>query len=481
MGQVKRSETETQQPTPPQSPAPAPPWVFAENAALKAENAELRRRLGSAVESACDVFAALPATACAVWFERGRVFLHKQKQPLCVSVRLSAAAEGFSGAKKRAACWVVANNASVVRLPTAAVSVSDDGVLTAELPPACHASVLGDPSAVLEFVSWAPRSNAVAVGELIQAIETSDGVRAGKDLQERVKRALGAKTLESVNDGDSGGRTLLHAACGVGNSALVLWLAKKKRANVDVCDREGWPPLFCALHGGHFTTALLLLGECRATAGIRSTNGTSALHALCMAPHTIQQHSTGFETILKLLLASGISVDDARVSDGLTPLMVVCRRNGASPECVQTLLQHGADSSKQSISGDTAVHFAATNCSAKVIDVFSLFGANGSVRNSAGKTPLDIAQERGIPEVVEATKKLGASIDVLSEYELAWIFALLPPSDIARLRRTCKLFLRVGGFVLGQEEYWRAQSVGKDALMASQKIVRFPNLFHVHT
>ena len=58
---------------------------------------------------------------------------------------------------------------------------------------------------------------------------------------------------------------------------------------------------------------------------------------------------------------------------------------------IHTLLIHGADPNKQTVSGNTSLHLAVIHNFPKCIPLLLLYGANAYIKNRSNNTPLDLA------------------------------------------------------------------------------------------
>lgn len=85
---------------------------------------------------------------------------------------------------------------------------------------------------------------------------------------------------------------------------------------------------------------------------------------------------------------------NVRNNDGNTALHIAVMSN--SYACVSTILQHRrrVDVNLVNQNNDTALHIAVKNrSSSRIVDALILGGANGDIKNSDDKTPLEIAKE----------------------------------------------------------------------------------------
>jgi hypothetical protein len=104
----------------------------------------------------------------------------------------------------------------------------------------------------------------------------------------------------------------------------------------------------------------------------------------------------------RYLLEQGVA--PAQVSlNGFPPLVYVARGDKAEdPEKVALLLAWGAAVDAVGPRGRTALHYAAAGGHAQVVRVLLAHGADRSLRDESGATPLALAQAAGKREAVKA-------------------------------------------------------------------------------
>lgn len=117
-------------------------------------------------------------------------------------------------------------------------------------------------------------------------------------------------------------------------------------AQVDGKNSDGNTPLFWAAYHGHEEAVSWLL-EKRADPNVRYVSGRSVLSPVCMH---------GYSGILKMLLDAGAKPIYTCHADGETPLMIAAY-NGRY-DCVEVLLEAGADPYVKDKHGNTALSFA---------------------------------------------------------------------------------------------------------------------------
>lgn len=165
-----------------------------------------------------------------------------------------------------------------------------------------------------------------------------------------------------INAQDEDGCTALHAAVSVGTTRIVKLLLAKK-ANPNIASNSGWT----VLH-----TALYYRGE---------------------------------KEIVKLLLAYGAEVN-LKDRDIVSPLEVALQvGHTKNSDIVKLLLQHGADVCAQF--DQMPLHIVEDK---KTAELLLSFGADIEAQDDFGNTPLHMASESGLVEVVRVLHKHGANI-----------------------------------------------------------------------
>src|SRR4051794_28703369 len=110
----------------------------------------------------------------------------------------------------------------------------------------------------------------------------------------------------------------------------------------------------------------------------------------------------------KFLLAIGVLATlaaDAMAQD----LRLVQAAKAAEEAQVMALLAKGADPNQRSADGTTALHWAARNNDAMLVDRLLRAGARPHTENRYGVTPIALACESGSAAIVERLLKAGVS------------------------------------------------------------------------
>ncbi len=154
----------------------------------------------------------------------------------------------------------------------------------------------------------------------------------------------------------------------------------QKGAQLDACDDDGNTPLHLAMENYSSDAAGALI-EAGANTVAQNDSGHTPLHVAV---------KVSYDMVTQLMLQPGKNVD-ARDNQWTTPLMHAARHG--SRATVELLLKLGADVNATDYSGETAImHAAYTGNADAMRGLLSANAAYHSMRNSKGKTALDIAK-----------------------------------------------------------------------------------------
>jgi ankyrin repeat protein/GTPase SAR1 family protein len=313
----------------------------------------------------------------------------------------------------------------------------------------------------VEWLAHAHPPTSSDVSKLIPRIETrreagsgdSAAATADPEIVAEIKRHLKRKGA-SIDDRDTRGQSFLHAACSAGNIKLAEWLISHK-ADIDARDHDHWTPLFSALATGHVAAARYMLGQ-GANRLHRAANGSNAILVMC---NTSLFKAEEFTMTLDELLKAGVGINDPKI-DGATPLITAVSR-GDVPRRVEILLAHGADPHIHNAAGDTALHIAIMTRSVETVRILAKHGANRTVAGSQGKTMMELAEETGDRRIVDAIVSIPINICEMSDYELSYIFAFVPPTSLSALRIACRRFDQLGAVIFAHPDYWRMHGMNR--------------------
>jgi ankyrin repeat protein len=198
------------------------------------------------------------------------------------------------------------------------------------------------------------------------------------------------------------GWTPLHLAAASGSTDLTASLLRLG-AGPDVWNMSHRTPLYEAAKRGHLEVVQVLAA---AGADLRAGRGTPGHTPL----HTAVEY--GHVHVVEYLISQGVEVD-IRNGWAQTPLWQYSWRVGSSdPRIGDLLIRHGADVNAPDYKGFTPVHVAAE---AGITDVIRLLAANGADVNArtyyGQHTPLDRAAVAGRSDAVRLLVELGTAVD----------------------------------------------------------------------
>lgn len=215
---------------------------------------------------------------------------------------------------------------------------------------------------------------------------------AARDV-EALTRLLPA--VHDVNVAAPDGRTALMVAAGTADLDLVTALLARG-ADADARNQRGGSALMYAANAGDPRSVRALL-ERGAQIDAAARNGWTAL---------MLATARGFDPVVRLLLARGADPDRADIY-GTTPLIRAVQQE--RPSAVRLLLETGrARTDLRDETGGTALHHAAGQGQAEIIDLLIAHGADPGARNRAGRTPSELAMAAGHRAMAERLRQAAA-------------------------------------------------------------------------
>ncbi|XP_067020791.1 serine/threonine-protein phosphatase 6 regulatory ankyrin repeat subunit B-like isoform X2 [Acropora muricata] len=177
-----------------------------------------------------------------------------------------------------------------------------------------------------------------------------------------------------ANFQDKEGNTPLHISARRGFSDISQLLIDAG-CKINGSNDEGETPLYSAIRGNKKADVQLLLKN-NADANFQDRWRNTPLHI---------STGEGFSEISLLLIDAGCKINLGNDRDMSTFFFAV-RQNDAA--CVERLLEHGANSSIQDSSGNTPLHRAICRGFSNISEMLIKSGCNVNLRNSSGATPL---------------------------------------------------------------------------------------------
>ena len=101
----------------------------------------------------------------------------------------------------------------------------------------------------------------------------------------------------------------------------------------------------------------------------------------------------------RLLIERGANVE-AVSNNGMELRALHAAAAGSNLECVELLLEHGADPDSQQHGGWAPLHAAVANQDARMVAALLARGADPKRTNEFGKSPLELAREKNDPAVL---------------------------------------------------------------------------------
>lgn len=172
-------------------------------------------------------------------------------------------------------------------------------------------------------------------------------------------------------------------------------------------NRRQQTPLFTAVTVGDLSKTALLLARGADVHARESTDGKTPLHAAAFNSRT---------RTVKMLVVAGSEVNAVHTW-GESPLMVAAQYG--SKDCVQKLLDCGADVNFTSPNGVNALHKATKNAtlgqSTPIMKLLLDYGLDVNSRDDRQQTPLHYASTQSWIEKLEALLNLGADLSARDE------------------------------------------------------------------
>lgn len=216
----------------------------------------------------------------------------------------------------------------------------------------------------------------------------------------------------------------LLAAARAGDTAQIKALVDADPGLVNARDGErGASAVLLAVYHGHEETAAWLADH-GAELSIYDAAALGRLHRVAELleknPELARMHAQdGFSAlgiaaffgrpkVVELLLAAGANPNAAsRNSMQVTALhsAVACRDEAAARRMTEALLSHGAESNVAQQGGWTPLHQAAAHGRGEIVDMLLERSADPAAPSDDGRTPADMAAEKGFDDLAERLRK----------------------------------------------------------------------------
>lgn len=231
---------------------------------------------------------------------------------------------------------------------------------------------------------------------------------------------------------DEDGFTAMHRAALVGASD-VMRLLLQVGARPAPLTKDGWPPLFAALHQGHREAVVMLLDA-----------GTDLQTFGCEA--LFRAYRRGHPALVELLLERGA---DPNATDEFGNSILSRAIGDAKSELVARLLAAGADPNRRHRDGWTPLFDAAAAGNMEIIDVLAEHGASIEVVDDLSRSAHTIARLGGHELAAARLAILGAAVQVEFEWEVREQSERRAAAEAVRLTTTCAFGGRPGRITAG--------------------------------
>ena len=206
----------------------------------------------------------------------------------------------------------------------------------------------------------------------------------------------------NINAVDQENSTALHFAVKNGHAPIVQSLVLNGAdVNVRDADRQRTPLHYAVQNGQMEMVWMLMLGGAAIDAA--DADGMTPLHLAVTNNRT---------NLVEVFLSSSAEVNvDVRDKQLKTPLHYAAR--DGIDEAATILIHNGTDLNAVDVDGNAALHFAASNDDAALVELLITRGAKIDIENGKGETPLWQALRSGVEKVHAARvlMRYGASID----------------------------------------------------------------------
>ncbi|KAH3766548.1 GTP-binding protein YPTC1 [Pelomyxa schiedti] len=290
----------------------------------------------------------------------------------------------------------------------------------------------------------------------------SDSTPSNKQLLAAINDALSRGEL-SLNEADSGGQTMLHAASYAGNLFLAKWLVSHG-ANLNMPDSMGSTPLLVSIFCGQLVVANYLLSCGADASAVQTDTGNSAVYLMCRIKD-IMDEALYRGVFQQLVMGNEDSAAECNFS-GFYPLTTaILAKNIVAVNELLSINSVQSTLNSINVKGLGILIWALSNgCSSEIAGALLKAGADPNVAGPDGQTVLELATSLKYPP---------AMLDALSIHILripvevvVYILSLLPPQDLFRLQRVCKNLCHISRTVIASDEYWITHRLEKSQFLS---------------
>ncbi|XP_077576958.1 B-cell lymphoma 3 protein homolog isoform X2 [Stigmatopora nigra] len=158
-----------------------------------------------------------------------------------------------------------------------------------------------------------------------------------------------------------------------------------------VLDRNGQTALHlcCEYNHPECLHAVLLSPSSAVCLEVKNFQGLSSLHLAVLHAHI---------NLVSMLLGAGADINAMDIKSGQNPLILAVESNNV--EMVKFLIENGCDVNRSSYSANTALHSACARGQTDMVRALLKSGANSSVKNYHNDTPVMLAKNKMITDIL---------------------------------------------------------------------------------